>query len=203
MGKLHWILFGDNTAPQLELRIPNNREYIENQELLSKNYLLRTYQDGDYNNVLKLYKSSGLNITDIAKLNNAMYLCVPQGIFVCLHKDSNELVGAFMARHISDELHNCGGRIDWLAVLPEHRTHGIGQALTVAATKRLKEIGYQHIYVTTDDSRLGAIKTFIKAGFVPIIDSENMYQRWEIIFLELQISFDEDMHIISSENWKR
>lgn len=188
-AKIKWIIFGDSKDQQIELFLPINTNIKLEQPKLSADYQLRTYLNKDFPELQKLYLSVGFKSMSVENLKNAMYLAVPHGIFIVTHKLSNNIVGAFMSRHISDVKHPEGGRIDWLAVDTKHRGRNIGLVLTVAALNRLKSIGYKNIHVTTDDERLSAIKTFLKAGLIPDIRSNEIHQRWSEICKLLNITF--------------
>lgn len=177
--KIQWIIFGDKVDCQLELFLPP--EVVRHGIVydIIKEYLLRTYQYADKEEIIDLMRNAGFTNWDCERFDQAVKLCVPDGFILIVHNETNKVVATFMARHLSDELHPFGGRLDWLAVAPEHRGIGLGYIVTAAATNRLIKMGYSNIYVTTDDYRLAAIKTFLKAGFVPNLYREGMAERWE------------------------
>ncbi len=57
------------------------------------------------------------------------------------------------------------GSIHIVAVLPEHRGHGLGKVLTLAALHRLRELGFNDATLITDGSRSAAIHLYKKLGF--------------------------------------
>ena len=96
------------------------------------------------------------------------------------HIDTKFIVATMMARHVAIEDYPFGGRIDCLATDPNHRKLGLGTICATAATKRLLDGGYENIWVTTDDERIGAIKIFLSIGFKPV-EKEITKFRWEKI----------------------
>ena len=198
LKKIKWILTGDKKEQQIELFIPNSNIKNNIKYKVPEEYTLKRYNKIYEGQILQLYNEVRFKFDKLILLN-AMYLCVPSGIFVIVHNKTEKVVAAFMARHLSDEIHPIGGRIDWLAVDPEHRDKHLGFIVTAACVNRLVEIGYHNIYVTTDDDRLGAIKTFLKAGFVPNLFSEEMHSRWEMICNLLEIPFQPKEWNISKE----
>ena len=50
-----------------------------------------------------------------------------------------------------------------------------------SATKRLQEVGYDDIWVTTDDHRVGALKIFHRIGFRPVINQSTL-KRWKNVY---------------------
>lgn len=193
--KLKWILFGDQTTYQLELFLPQDtRRKIEIH--IPEEYYLRVYNNNDKNGLIRLMRLSGFSDWDDEKLEQSLHLAVPDGCFVLFARNSNKCVATMMARHLSDERHPCGGRIDWLAADPEHQGRRLGFIVAAAATNRLLEINYRNIYVTTDDYRLPALKTFINLGFIPDLYHQDMYARWENVCKVLNIPF-------LPEQWKK
>jgi len=123
------------------------------------------------------------------KLKKEITMCVPRGHFVIVHELSKKIVGTFMARHNYDGIHEYSGRIHWLVVHPDHRGKGLGFFLTALTVNRLIDIGYKTIFVGTNDEMLAAIKTYLKAGFVPNLFRQGMYRRWEKIYRMLNLEY--------------
>lgn len=71
------------------------------------------------------------------------------------------------------------GYIHMVCCLRECRGLGIGDAMNSFALARLEERGVDYTYLTTDDFRLGAIKTYMRAGFVPCEEGAGMAERWK------------------------
>ena len=49
------------------------------------------------------------------------------------------------------------------------------------ALNRLLDCGYADIYLTTDDFRLPALKTYLQLGFLPDMFNEEMPERWKMV----------------------
>lgn len=80
------------------------------------------------------------------------------------------------------------GYIHMVAALPECRGKGIGHASLSYALEILEARGCTSIYLTTDDFRLGAIKTYLDAGFRPVLyhdPDSDMRARWAKVFADL------------------
>ncbi len=80
------------------------------------------------------------------------------------------------------------GRVHMVSVLPEMRGKGIGHAMLAAGLTILEDRGVSHIVVKSDDWRLAALKTYLDAGFCPVIfhDPESdMEARWDKILEHL------------------
>ena len=78
------------------------------------------------------------------------------------------------------------GYVHMVAAKPEVRGKGIGIALAKFAVNKLIEGGMQEAHLTTDDFRIPAIKTYLKAGFEPCLEgSEDFASRWEAIMAKI------------------
>ena len=73
------------------------------------------------------------------------------------------------------------GEINWVASVDGHRGKGLGDAVTLAALQRLRELGYQSCWLETDDWRIPAIKTYFKYGFRKLLTHDSHTVRWEVV----------------------
>ncbi len=84
------------------------------------------------------------------------------------------------------------GYIHMVAVKPEHRGRGLGSFIADDSLAKLISIGKKKIFLLTGDSRLPALATYIKAGFLPVnyIDDEgkDMKERWQNVVNNLGLS---------------
>lgn len=84
---------------------------------------------------------------------------------------------------------NGEGYIHMVAALPDCRGKGIGHAMLSRALTVLASRGCTHTVLTTDDHRLAAIKTYLDAGFRPVLfyDPESdMRARWDAVIAALR-----------------
>ncbi len=78
------------------------------------------------------------------------------------------------------------GYLHYICALPEARGTGIASALIAKRIGGLLKEGAAYIYLTTDDFRLGAIKTYLKLGLLPVIEDEEDKMRWNAIHQKLK-----------------
>ena len=75
------------------------------------------------------------------------------------------------------------GYVHMVCCKSEFRGRGLGYILNDVAVNALKNEGMETAYLTTDDWRIAAIKTYLKSGFVPDLDSEDDFrERWDKIY---------------------
>ena len=63
----------------------------------------------------------------------------------------------------------------------KYRGRGIGTLMNALAVWELKRNGMQTAYLTTDDWRIPAIKSYLRAGFTPDENTEEYVERWNAI----------------------
>lgn len=176
------IQFISNSEPQLELFLEkDHRVIIPN---LPKGFRLTVYSPEKESGLYNLLNRAGIGLSK-DELRMALTTCLPDGCFI-VEDDSGNVISSMMARHINSNDRLFSGRIDWLATDPDFNGLGLGTISASAAAKRLQDAGYDDIWVTTDDHRLGAVKVFYNIGFRPYIYDE-IETRWEKILQTLKL----------------
>ena len=79
------------------------------------------------------------------------------------------------------------GYLHWICAKPEARGTGLAAALVLKAAKILYDRGASAVFLTTDDHRSAAIKTYLKIGLCPVKDDADARARWQTIFRTLGI----------------
>ena len=74
------------------------------------------------------------------------------------------------------------GYIHMVACREDSRGKGYGTLLNRVAEYTLKKEGMQTAFLTTDDWRIPAIKSYLRAGFLPDLSNEDFKARWEKIY---------------------
>ncbi len=95
-----------------------------------------------------------------------------------------EHIGTITAVYHSDV--NCG-EVHMVGIKTEFRGKGLGKYLNNVALKKLAAQGVDYIYLTTDEWRKGAVKSYLSSGFVPVEYDEGMQKRWEDVLTEYNI----------------
>jgi ribosomal protein S18 acetylase RimI-like enzyme len=68
------------------------------------------------------------------------------------------------------------GLLEPMGVHREHRGHGYGRAITVAAAVALQELGSSSAIVCTESSNIGAVATYESAGFQQLPERRDRYR---------------------------
>lgn len=79
------------------------------------------------------------------------------------------------------------GQVHMVGIRTEFRGKGLGKYINNVAVKKLAAQGADYIYLTTDEWRIGAVKSYLTAGFVPVEYDKGMKERWEWVLSELGV----------------
>jgi len=145
---------------------------------VAEGYRLRMLAEGEEAAWMDLMHQAKLGQWDQKAFDKLRNTILPDGLFVIEHAASGTLVGTAMAQHRPNPQNPYGAELGWVAADPAHAGKGLGQAVSAAAVGRMIQAGYRRIYLTTDDSRLPALKTYLRMGFRPLPYTPDMEQRW-------------------------
>lgn len=76
-----------------------------------------------------------------------------------------------------------------VGVRKEEAGKGYGKLITLAALHELRQRGYKSAVLSTDDTRISAICTYLSVGFRPVYSHESHAPRWEQIKKQLPKKF--------------
>ncbi|MEZ4865620.1 MAG: GNAT family N-acetyltransferase [Caldilineaceae bacterium] len=156
---------------------------------LPDGYRLRTYRPGDEPSFFHVMSLAGFERWDMGTLLPWLQKILPEGWFVVEHEASQQLVATAMTVHNPSHYYPFSGELGWVAAHPDHTGQGLGMAVCAAVTARFLQAGYSRIYLSTDDERLPAIKTYLKLGYRPLIVTADMPARWEAVCHQLEWPF--------------
>jgi mycothiol synthase len=154
---------------------------------LPPGYALRTYRRGDEPRFYEVMELAGWPGWNDEKLRPWVSRVLPEGWFMAIDEKSSEIVATAMALH--SEVCPSGGELGWLAGDPAHAGKGLGMAVSAAVTARFIHAGYRHIHLYTEDWRLPALKTYLKLGYIPLLHTPEMPERWRAVCVQLQWLF--------------
>ncbi len=177
------------TYSQLEMIWPEDKLDSPPDISLPEGYSLRTYKPGDDKAMIELMRKAGFEDWGDCQLIPLKNRALPDGMFFIVYEKTGKLVATASASHNGTGNIPFSGTLDWVGADPEHKGRGLGYLVCAAVVRRLLEAGYKYISLRTDDFRLPAIKTYIKLGFIPKIDSEQIRARWQRVYEQLGLSF--------------
>ena len=79
------------------------------------------------------------------------------------------------------------GDMHMVGMKTEFRGKGLGKYLNNMCIYKLANEGVSHIYLTTDEWRKGAVKSYLTSGFLPVQYEMGMEERWEKVLEEYGI----------------
>lgn len=166
-------------SPQLRMTYPVGQSC--EMPTLPDGYVLRQLCDDDIPAYIAMMDKVGFCSWTKQFARDMLALTLPGGAFVMVDDQSGQLVATALAQHVHHPSHPNGGQMGWVAADPQHRGKGLGKIVCAVATRRLIDAGYTDIFLLTDDARLPAIHTYLKLGWQPVTDTEEMVARWDHI----------------------
>ncbi len=109
--------------------------------------------------------------------------CVPEtDVFFLDH--NGEHIGTIAAIYHPEEKE---GQVHMVGIRTDYRGKGLGKYINNIAVKKLAAQGAEYMYLTTDEWRMGAVKSYLTAGFIPVEYDEGMKERWEWMMAQLGV----------------
>lgn len=172
---------GNDTYRQLWLVWPEALLDSKPAVHLHPGYTLRTYRPGDEPRFYELMALAGWPGWDEKKLRPWRARLLPEGWFMVVHEQGNQIVATAMALRDMSEFGRPGGELGWLAGDPAHAGKGVGYSVSAAVTGRFLEEGFQDIHLYTEDYRLAALKVYLRLGYIPYLYLPEMIERWRVV----------------------
>ena len=105
-------------------------------------------------------------------------------------KYGDEYIGTITAIH-----HPFGnlGYVHMVAIREDYRGKHLSRPLNYIAMKKIYEDGSKHAFLTTNGWRKNAIRSYIKAGFLPLqngvgkTEKQEMIDRWKEVYKDLEL----------------
>lgn len=187
LGNLETELSENESYTQLQMVWPEHLLNAPPAVRLPPGYTLRTYRRGDKVRFYEIMELAGWPGWDDKVLQPWLPRILPEGWFMVIHKESSEVVTTVMA--LRSDVYPAGGELGWLAGDPAHAGKGLGLAVSAAVTARFIDAEYRNIHLYTEHWRLAALKTYLKLGYVPLLDTPEMPECWRVICAQLQWPF--------------
>ena len=85
----------------------------------------------------------------------------PESSFAAVHKRSRTLVGLILCSRVRQDV----GHVTQVCVLPEYRSHGIGESLLAATTTNLRQRKFSLLSLTVTEANARAVELYLRLGF--------------------------------------
>lgn len=73
------------------------------------------------------------------------------------------------------------GDMHMVGIRTDFRGKGLAKYLNFITCRKLSAQGVKYIHLTTDEWRLGAVKSYLSGGFLPVEYDEGMEERWQAV----------------------
>lgn len=164
-----------STTPFTELTLPEGYSYSNYKSEADKFEWVECCKNG------LVADDAGVEAFD-NRIGGARFINMEKDVFFL---DFNgEHIGTATAIHHTDI--NCG-ELHMVGMKSEFRGRGLGKYLNNAAIKKLLADGVDFIELTTDEWRIGAVKSYLNSGFQPVKYDIGMVTRWEYMLTALGI----------------
>jgi len=148
---------------------------------LPDGYTMRRYQTGDIRHWLDFH----IPLFDKGDITESLFwreygrdeTVIIQRQFYMMHGE--QVIGSISAWFGDEERGTHLGRIHWVVLHEDYRSKGLSKPLLSFAMNKLKELGHTQAYLTTDTELVPAINLYMKFGFQPEIDSDELQTAWD------------------------
>jgi ribosomal protein S18 acetylase RimI-like enzyme len=85
----------------------------------------------------------------------------PESSFVAIHKSTKNLMGLILCSKVRNDV----GHVTQVCVLPESRSHGIGESLLSATGENLRKRKFSLLSLTVTEANAKAVELYLHMGF--------------------------------------
>jgi ribosomal protein S18 acetylase RimI-like enzyme len=85
----------------------------------------------------------------------------PDSSFAAVHKRARNLIGLILCSRVRDDV----GHVTQVCVLPEYRSHRIGESLLAATTANLRQRKFSLLSLTVTEANARAVALYLRLGF--------------------------------------
>ena len=164
-GRLFMVLPLENaTKPALplhediEIRRWSESDYQPAAALITTAY--RGHVDSEINDQYRTLSGSLRFLNNIVRFPGCGTFD-PESSFAVVHKGARTLVGLILCSRVRSDV----GHVTQVCVLPEYRSHGIGEALLAATTANLRQRRFSLLSLTVTEANARAVELYLRLGF--------------------------------------
>jgi len=173
-------------ARQLMMRYPVERLEALSDPVFAPDFVLRPFRDGDEAGYLALMRAAGFPWAD-DMIQTVQGKAMPGGILFACDAKTGRIAATAMANKFRPETPD-DYELGWVAAHPDYRGKQLGTKICAAVLIFYRQAGVRHVALHTDDFRKPALVTYLRQGWQPVIDDEEMAARWQAVRDELGIA---------------
>jgi ribosomal protein S18 acetylase RimI-like enzyme len=144
--------------PEIEIRRWSEQDYQSAAAIITTSY--RGHVDSDINDQYRTLSGSLRFLNNIVRFPGCGTFD-PESSFVAVHKRAKTLVGLILCSRVRHDV----GHVTQVCVLPEYRSHGIGEALMAATADHLRQRKFTLLSLTVTEANTRAVDLYLRLGF--------------------------------------
>jgi len=144
--------------PDIEIRRWSEQDYQPAAAVITSAY--RTHVDSEINDQYRTLSGSLRFLNNIVRFPGCGTFD-PEGSFVAVHKRARSLVGLILCSRVRHDV----GHVTQICVLPEYRSHGLGELLIAAAAANLRQRKFSLLSLTVTEANTRAVTLYLRLGF--------------------------------------
>jgi ribosomal protein S18 acetylase RimI-like enzyme len=144
--------------PEIEIRRWSEQDYQAAAAVITTAY--RGHVDSEINDQYRSLSGSLRFLNNIVRFPGCGTFD-PDASFVAVHQQARSLVGMILCSRVRHDV----GHVTQVCVLPEHRSHGTGEALLAATTANLRRRNFSLLSLTVTEANARAVELYLRLGF--------------------------------------
>jgi ribosomal protein S18 acetylase RimI-like enzyme len=144
--------------PEIELRRWSEQDYQTAAAVITTAY--RGHVDSEINDQYRTLSGSLRFLNNIVRFPGCGTFDA-EGSFVAVHKRTRSLVGLILCSRVRHDV----GHVTQVCVLPEYRSHGLGESLMAATVGNLRQRNYSLLSLTVTEANTRAVTLYQRLGF--------------------------------------
>jgi ribosomal protein S18 acetylase RimI-like enzyme len=143
---------------EIEIRSWSERDYQSAAAIITSAY--RDHVDAKINDQYRTLSGSLRFLNNIVRFPGCGTFD-PESSFVAVHRRSQTLVGLILCSRVRHDV----GHVTQICVLPEFRSHGLGEALVAATVANLRQRNFSLLSLTVTEANTRAVELYKHLGF--------------------------------------
>ncbi len=140
---------------------------------IPEGFSLHPLRQGEEEKYSGLLAGAGFKKWDREEVEKARRKCLENGIFILEEISTGRFAACAYCNKGPVPGEDGGGILGMVAVDPAFRGRHFAMIVCMAVMNKFKESSYKRICLYTDETRLPALKTYLKLGWKPVITEEN------------------------------